>query len=169
MIRNATLGDSVRIAEIYNHYVANTLVTFEYELVSADEIVRRMVNIEAMGMPWTVWEENGTVAGYAYAGSWRERAAFLHTVESAVYLAHDHVGQGIGSQLYRDLLDRLRTKPIKIVVGMVSLPNPQSARLHERLGFTKVGEFSEVGRKFGQWIDVGAWQLKIDGRGVPEN
>jgi len=162
MIRPVEKKDAVRIAEIYNHYVTETLVTFEEEVVSASDIVSRIDSIESKGYPWIVFESNGVVVGYAYAGTWRSRAAFRHTVEVAVYLAHDATGHGSGSQLYGALLDRLREKKIRAVVGMVSLPNPASAKLHERFGFQKVGEFPQVGYKFGQWVDVGAWQLLLE-------
>ncbi len=163
MIRSVQIDDAPRIAEIYNYYITETLVTFEEEVLSVEDVVGRMEKIESKGYPWIVFESDECVIGYAYAGTWRSRAAFRHTVEVAVYLAHDEMGRGIGNHLYGALLDALRILKIRAVIGMVSLPNPASAKLHERFGFQKVAEFPQVGFKFNQWIDVGAWQLMLDG------
>ncbi len=162
MIRPVEKRDAARIAEIYNHYVTDTLVTFEEVVLTTKEVESRMEAIEANGYPWIVFESEGLIIGYAYAGTWRTRAAFRHTVEIAVYLAHDEIGKGVGSTLYGALLDELRRRKIRAVIGMVSLPNPASVKLHERLGFQKVGEFPAVGYKFDTWIDVGAWQMLLE-------
>ena len=70
-------------------------------------------------------------------------------------------GRGIGTQLYQALLDALREKSIHVVIGGIALPNAACVALHERLGFAKVAQFKEVGYKFGQWIDVGYWQILL--------
>ena len=79
-----------------------------------------------------------------------------------MYLHPEHLGHGWGSLLYAALLDDLRQLPIHTVIGGVALPNAASVRLHEKLGFRKVAHFSEVGLKFGRWIDVGYWQLLLN-------
>jgi phosphinothricin acetyltransferase len=76
-----------------------------------------------------------------------------------VYLHPASVGKGIGSRLYDALLTELRGRQIHTVIGGIALPNKASVALHERFGFEKIAHFKEVGRKFGEWIDVGYWQL----------
>ena len=95
--------------------------------------------------------------GYAYAAPWRARAAYRHSVETSIYLAPGAGGRGLGARLYRALFAALPSH-VHAAIGGVSLPNPASVALHERLGFRKVAHFREVGRKFGRWIDVGYWQ-----------
>lgn len=157
MIRNATLADTAVIAEIYNHYVLRDIATFEEEPVEAAEMARRMGEVAAK-FPWTVHEVDGRVLGYAYANTWKARAAYRHSVETTIYLHPDAVGRGIGYPLYMELLGRLQTMGFHAVMGGISLPNEASVRLHEKCGYKKVGEFKEVGFKFGKWIDVGYWQ-----------
>jgi phosphinothricin acetyltransferase len=82
-------------------------------------------------------------------------------VESSIYLAPDATGQGLGSRLYGALIGELRRKGLHCVIGGAALPNPASVALHERLGFSKVAEFREVGFKFGRWIDVAYWELML--------
>ncbi len=161
-IRRCTPADGAALARIYNHYIATTVVTFEEEPVSAEEMMRRIVEVTARH-PWLVWEEHGAVVGYAYASPWKGRAAYRHAVESAIYLDHARTGSGIGTRLYAALIAELRTQGVHAVVGGVSLPNPASVALHERLGFAPVGAFREIGFKFGRWVDVGYWQLVFEG------
>lgn len=162
MIRPVSLDDAPRIAEIYNYYVTDTVITFEEEIVSADEYVDRIKNVLSKGLPWIVAEVDGKLVGYAYATEWRTRVAYRFTVETAVYLDHQEVGNGSGSALYRALIEELKSRGFKTIMGLVALPNPVSQKLHEKFGFKKVGEYKQVGRKFDRWIDVGSWQLMLD-------
>ncbi len=163
MIRDATPDDAEAIAAIYHHYVKNTIITFEIDPVSSETTRERIEEVQRAGYPWLVSETDGTVDGYAYASRFRDRAAYQHSAETTIYLAPNSTGRGIGAALYRALLERLRTMPIHLVVGTIALPNAASVRLHESLGFTRVGAFTEIGRKFDRWIDVGFWQLRLDG------
>ena len=161
MIRPVQLSDADQIVGIYNYYVDQTVITFEEESVSGLEFQKRIQGVLDAGMPWLVAEADVKIIGYAYANHWRKRVAYRFSVESAVYVSHDQVGQGTGSSLYAELLDELENLGMHCVLGGISLPNPDSVRLHERLGFEKVAHHREVGRKFDRWIDVGFWQLQL--------
>ncbi|MDW6005334.1 GNAT family N-acetyltransferase [Vibrio mangrovi] len=162
-IRDVCSDDAAAIAEIYNHYIDNTVITFEEEPVAADVIAQRIRKIQQAGLPWLVAEsEDGVVLGYAYASLWKERSAYRFTVESSVYLAKDTRGKGVGSTLYRSLLTWLQQRGIRHVMGVVALPNERSVGLHEKLGFMKVGEFKEIGFKFNRPVSVGYWQLELN-------
>jgi phosphinothricin acetyltransferase len=158
MIRSATGRDADAIAGIYNHYIAETVVTFEEQTVTATDMIGRMDAVAAASLPWLVAEQEGEVAGYAYAGRWHSRSAYRFTVESTVYLHPQFVGCGLGTKLYEALLSELRDKPIHVVIGGIALPNAASVALHEKLGFEKAAHYREVGFKFDRWIDVGYWQ-----------
>lgn len=165
-IRDAVDGDAAAVATIYNVHVRDTIVTFELDEVDANEMARRMTQVRDLGLPWLVLEEHGVVIGYAYGGQWKARAAYARTVESSIYLADAACGRGLGKCLYMELIERLRTCGIHAVIGGVSLPNAASVALHEGLGFEAIGAFREVGWKLGRWIDVGYWQLRLDGATV---
>jgi L-amino acid N-acyltransferase YncA len=158
MIRSATTEDATRIAEIYNHYVLHSTITFEEHAVPVDEMRQRIAEI-VDGLPWLVWLEDSVVQGFAYASKWKGRSAYRYSAESTVYLAKDSMGKGIGSRLYQALLAELRERRFHTVIGGIALPNAASVALHEKLGFEKVSQFREVGWKFNRWIDVGYWQL----------
>jgi len=159
MLRSATFSDAPVIAQIYNHYIANTVITFEEELVSADEMTQRIAEISSAGMPWLVCQENERVIGFAYASKWKSRCAYRHSVETSIYLRNDATGRGLGHTLYKGLITDLKKQGYHSIIGGAALPNPASIALHEKLGFVKVAHFKEVGRKFDQWIDVGYWEL----------
>ncbi len=161
MIRPVSLSDAPAIASIYNHYIRHTSITFEEETL-ADAVIAARIRDVTASFPWLVWEDQSGIRGYAYAGKWRDRSAFRHCVESAIYLHPDASGRGIGTALYRRLLEELRQRGLHTVVAGISLPNPASQRLHEKLGFEKVAHFSQVGWKFNQWIDVAFWQASLE-------
>jgi phosphinothricin acetyltransferase len=162
LIRPATPLDATRICAIYNHYVTTTTVSFEEDAVSEQEMAQRIADVGAAGLPWLVLEVDGTVAGYAYATKWRVRPAYRYSVESTVYLDRACTGRGLGRTLYGALLDELRKRELHLVIGGIAQPNEGSVGLHEALGFRKVAHFSEVGMKFGRWVDVGYWELRLD-------
>jgi L-amino acid N-acyltransferase YncA len=161
-IRKATETDAERIRTIYNHYIATTTISFEEEPVTAADMAKRIADVGAALLPWLVMLDGGTLIGYAYATKWRVRAAYRFAVESSVYLDPDYAGKGAGTILYEALLAELRQRELHLAIGGIAQPNEASVRLHERLGFKKVAHFSEVGLKFGRWIDVGYWQLKLN-------
>ncbi|MQR01556.1 arsinothricin resistance N-acetyltransferase ArsN1 family B [Glaciimonas soli] len=162
IIRPASIADAEAICHIYNHYVLNTSISFESDVVSTQEMAQRITEVTAT-YSWLVCVQDERIVGYAYASKWRVRAAYQHAVESSVYLAHDVGGKGFGSLLYRALIEELKKLrlPIHTVIGGVALPNAGSVALHEKCGFEKVAHFREVGKKFGKWIDVGYWQLVL--------
>lgn len=160
MIRPVKESDAGQLCAIYNEYVENTTITFEEDPVSTPEMANRIENITS-NYPWLVHVVNDKVTGYTYASRWKERSAYRHAVETGIYLDLTSVGQGIGTQLKKALLEQLREKSIHTVISGIALPNAASIALFEKLGFEKVAHFKEVGYKLGQWVDVGYWQLLL--------
>lgn len=160
MIRAATKDDAGAVAAFYNHYIATTTISFEEQPVAAAEMAGRIGSVGAT-LPWLVFEQDGIVMGYAYATPWRVRSAYRFSVESSVYVSSAHGRKGIGSRLYRALIDELRARGLHTVIGGIAQPNPASIALHEAMGFEKVAHFKEVGMKFGRWVDVGYWELRL--------
>lgn len=158
--REVRAADAPRIAAIYNHYVRETVVTFEEEPVAEAEMARRIAETAA-AYPWLVWEDGDGLAGYAYASSWKRRSAYRHTAECTIYLAPGRTGRGIGRALYPALIEAMRGRGLHAAIGGISLPNPASIALHEKLGFVPIGRFGQVGFKFGRWVDVGYWELML--------
>lgn len=160
LIRACEPRDAAAICKIYNYYVRDTVVTFEEQEVTTADMAARVAAITAQH-PWLVREVDGVIVGYAYASTWKARSAYRFALETTVYLAPEHTGQGHGLALYQELLARLRALHIHCAIGCISLPNAASIGLHEKLGYRKIGQFSEVGRKFDRWIDIGYWELML--------
>lgn len=161
-IRDATPNDAAALAAIYNHYIEHTIITFEEELLSAQEMRQRIEKVLAAGHSWLVALDNDSVIGYAYSCQFRERVAYRFAVEVSVYLAHDTVSKGWGTRLYEALFAQLRTKQFRTAIGGIALPNAASVAIHEKFGMAKVAHFEAVGFKFGEWIDVGYWQVQLE-------
>lgn len=159
MIRQANPKDSSEIGPIYNHYIANSIITFEESAIATEEMAKRIEENFNLDLPWLVAEDKqGKVVGYAYASQWKGRCAYRFSVEVTVYLAPEASGQGLGSALYQELFAELKKRSYHSVIAGISLPNPASIALHEKMGMAKVAHFKQIGYKFNQWIDVGYWQ-----------
>ena len=102
MIRDAFAGDAARIAEIYNHYVLHSIVTFEEEPVPAAEMAQRVEEVRAASLPWLAAETDGRVEGFAYASKWKGRCAYRFSAEVTVYLDPACAGRGIGRASCRE-------------------------------------------------------------------
>lgn len=168
LIKPATAAHAQAVADIYNHFVNDTIVTFEEEPVTAAVMAGRIERTGAdASLPFVVAEQAGRVVGYALAGKWKGRCGYRYTVESAVYVDVARTGQGFGSLLYEGLLAELRRLGVHVVIGGIALPNAASVALHEKFGFDKVAHFREVGFKLGRWIDTGYWQLTLSPGWMP--
>ncbi len=106
VVRAATTADAAALARIYNHYVANSVVTFEETPVSAADMAARLAEVEDLGLPWLVAETPAGVRGYAYAGRWKNRCAYRHSVEVTVYVEPEAVGRGTGHAAVRGAVRR---------------------------------------------------------------
>jgi phosphinothricin acetyltransferase len=158
VVRAAAAQDAEAVARIYNHYVAETIVTFEEEAVTASEMSRRIQEVQGASFPWLLAERGGAVLGYVYATVWRPRRAYRFSTEVTVYVAPGQGRRGIGSGLYASLLPALRDRGLHAAMGGIALPNDASVAFHEKFGFKKVAHFEQAGFKFNRWIDVGYWQ-----------
>lgn len=159
-ISTAELVDASAISKIYNHYIRESVVTFELEEIDSHEMQRRMTSTMA-DYPWLTLKVDGELLGYAYATKWRERVAYQSTAETAIYLHKDAIGKGYGKPLYEALIKEMTERKFHVLMGVIALPNRESSALHERLGFKKAAHFNEVGYKFDRWVDVGYWQMTL--------
>lgn len=157
-IRKVTLEDAEAIQEIYNYYILNSIVTFDEEVKTLDEIKYKITDtIEKY--PWFILEENGELIAFAYANQWKDKSAYNQSVEGTIYIKNKNEGKGIGTTLYTYLINNLKSNGYHSILGVISLPNDSSVILHEKLKFEKVAHFKEIGKKFNRQIDVGCWQL----------
>lgn len=153
--RPATPDDLAAVAEIYAHYVATSVATFELDPPDGEEWRRRYDAIVGAGLPFLVTERAGAIAGYAYCAPWKTRPAYRATVEDSVYVAPDAVGLGCGTELLRDLLGACRAAGIREVIAVIADGgDPASIELHHRLGFVDVGRLTRVGFKFDRYVDT---------------
>jgi phosphinothricin acetyltransferase len=159
-IRLATEDDAGEIADIYAPVVRATIISFEFEPPSADQM-RRRIGSTLERFPWLVYERDGRVSGYAYAAEHGSRAAYQWSADVSAYVREDERRSGVGRALYKSLFAALVLQGFYNAYAGISLPNPASVGLHESMGFRPVGVYSGVGYKLGGWHDVGWWQLAL--------
>ena len=175
IVRDANLEDVKRILEIYDYYVKNTAITFEYVTPTLEEFEMRMKKI-MQRYPYLVIERNGRIEGYAYAGTFIDRAAYDWSCETTIYLDYNAKKCGLGRQLYEVLENALKEMGILNLYACIGYPEAEdeyltnnSAEFHAHLGYKKVGEFHKCGYKFGRWYHM-VWMEKIIGyHGMKQN
>ena len=159
-IRTARAEDAADIQAIYAPFVQETSVSFETVPPSVETMAARISsNLARHG--YFVAQSDAGILGFAYASPYRPRPAYDRTAEVSVYLAPQAQGRGLAQALYRALFAHLAARRFHTAVAIVTLPNPQSAQLHERCGFDHVGSLQDVGRKFGQWHGTAIYQRMI--------
>ncbi|GAA4563109.1 GNAT family N-acetyltransferase [Planotetraspora kaengkrachanensis] len=163
-IRPAGAGDLDAVAAIFAHYVADTVATFEETPPTPSDWRGRLDDLTDRRLPFLVGEVEGQVVGYAYAGPWRPKPAYRHTVEDSIYLAPGWTGRGLGRALLGALLEECEKADVRQVVAVIAdTGDPTSAGLHRAFGFSDVGRLKEVGRKHGRWIDTLLLQRDVTG------
>jgi L-amino acid N-acyltransferase YncA len=160
MIRIARDDDAAAIHAIYAPSVLHGAATFETAL-PGDEAMRDRICSRLQHYPWLVWEEHGRLLAYAYAGRFRDRAAYDWIAETSIYVHADAQRRGIARRLYGSLLDTMRLQGINQAIGAITLPGVASVAMHEAMGFMQAGIWRQCGYKLGQWWDVGVWQKEL--------
>lgn len=171
IIRSASTADAAQILDIYSYYVERTAITFEYEVPSLDEFTARIARTLEK-YPYLVVEDDGAIVGYAYAGTFKDRAAYDRSCELSIYLAHGSQGKGYGRALYEELERRLRELGILNLYACIGSPivedeylTNNSEQFHAHLCFVRAGEFHKCGYKFGRWYNM-IWMEKLIGEHV---
>lgn len=167
-IRVADVSDAEDLLKIYEPYVKNTAITFEYDVPSIDEFRERIVNT-LKKYPYLVAEVSGMIVGYAYAGSFHSRAAYQWGVETSIYVRNDMRGNGIGKVLYIKLENVLKKMGVLNLNACIASPDKEdvyltndSEKFHQTMGFNKVAESHMCGYKFSHWYNI-IWMEKMIG------
>jgi phosphinothricin acetyltransferase len=142
------------VREIYNHYVANSTVTFDEDAMALREWKAKFAYLQKLGLPFLVAESpSGQLLGYALAAPWRQKRAYRFTVESSIYLGPAAAGKGLGRALLGELLERAKAAGIKEVIAVIADQGADaSIALHEKFGFVEIGRMGRVGFKFDRWL-----------------
>lgn len=162
-IRDATAADVPALAAIYAHHVLHGTGTFEEEPPTEAEMAERLARVQGHGWAWLVAEApEGTILGYSYFARFRDRSAYRHTAENAIYVRDDVRGQGVGKALVQTLLERAEAAGFRQMMAVIGdSENTGSIGLHVSLGFRQIGIMKSVGVKFGRWVDVVMMQRSL--------
>ena len=155
VLRPAMEADLDGCRAIYALEVAEGTASFELDGPDLGEMRRRHAAVTALGSVWLVAELADGIGGFAYAGAYRPRPAYRHTLENSVYVARRARGRGLGQMLLQRLIDETTERGFREMIAIIGdSGNHASIRLHERCGFARVGTLEQVGYKFGRWLDT---------------
>jgi L-amino acid N-acyltransferase len=161
-IRDACDSDVSAMLAIYNDVLLTSTAIFSDVARTHDEQARWLEERRAQDRPVIVACSAGELVGYASYGPFRTWPGYRHTVENSVYLAQHARGKGIGTQLLDALLQRAKSQRLHAMIAGIDGDNVHSMRLHAKLGFTKVAELREVGRKFDRWLNLVLYERILD-------
>jgi len=163
-VRQASEEDLAQLNEIYNRYVIETHFTFDIEPMTLAARREWFEHYSTTGRHRVVVGlSDSAVIGYACSSRWRPKPAYETSVETSIYVAPDAVGGGIGTRLYDELFKQLQGEDVHRAYAGIALPNQASIALHERFGFKRVAHFTEQGRKFDRYWDVGFYEKPLGG------
>lgn len=161
LIRHADpLKDAAGCLAVYGPFADNTPASFE-DMAPTLAAFERRIALISRTHAFLVAEEDGQIAGFAYAGAHRERPAYRWTAESSVYLGDGHRGRGLGRALYEPLFALLAEQGFRTILAGITIPNPASVGLHRALGFEEIGVYRRIGWKAGGWRDVIWLELQL--------
>ncbi len=162
LIGPCTRDHAPEILAIYNHEIAHSTSIYDYE-PRTPEVMRAWFDVkERGGLPVLgAFDADGTLAGFATYGLFRDRPAYGRTMEHSVYVRADRRGRGVGRVLLNKIVAAARARELHVLVGVIDAANTASVALHRAAGFTHAGTLREVGYKFGRWLDVDFYQLKL--------
>ena len=170
-IRTATPDDAKELVAIYDYYVKETAITFEYETPSVEEFRGRIEKV-LRKYPYIVIERGKDILGYAYASTFKDRDAYNRSVELSIYIQKDVRRAGLGRMLYEELERRLKAQGILNLYACIGYPDEEdehltldSVKFHEKLGYSMIGKFNKCGYKFGTWYSM-VWMEKLIGEHI---
>jgi L-amino acid N-acyltransferase YncA len=162
VIRKSVLTDLPGILEIYNDAILNTTALYRYEPMTLQMVEQWFDDKTAKGLPIFIADVGGRVAGFASYGSFRPWPAYKYTVEHSIYVHKDCRGKGLAKKLLGTLIDHAAADNLHTIVAGIDSENHVSIGLHRRFGFREVGQVSQVGYKFGRWLDLVFMQLILE-------
>ncbi|WP_426515953.1 GNAT family N-acetyltransferase [Diaminobutyricibacter sp. McL0618] len=162
-IRDAVAGDLPWVREIYNHYVANSTVTFDEDAMTLREWKSKFAYLKKLNMPFIVAvSPSGQILGYALVSPWKQKRAYRFTVENSIYLGAASTGKGLGPVLMQALIDESKAAGLKEMIAVIADKGAEaSIKMHENFGFTKIGEMGRVGYKFDRWLGTVLMQKSL--------
>jgi L-amino acid N-acyltransferase YncA len=162
-LRDARPEDLPDVREIYNHYVANSTVTFDEDAMTLKEWKDKFAYLRKLGMPFIVAESStGQILGYALVTPWKQKRAYRFTVENSIYLGAASTGKGLGPVLMQELIERSKAVGLKEMIAVIADKGAEaSIKMHENFGFVEIGRMGRVGYKFERWLGTVLMQKSL--------
>lgn len=161
-IAPCTIQHAPEILAIFNEAIANSTALYDYRPRTV-EMMAAWFDAKTRG-GWPVigaFEGDGTLAGFASFGPFRNWPAYKYSIEHSVYVHHARRGRGVGKVLLAELIGVAKKRGFHMMVGGIDSTNVASIRLHQSFGFTHCASIKHAGFKFGRWLDLEFYQLLL--------
>jgi L-amino acid N-acyltransferase len=161
MIRAATAVDAAAVAALWNHYIRDTLVTFNWAEKTDAEVAGLIESRQAAGHGFIVASEGAGLAGFATYAQFRSGVGYAHTMEHTILLDVSARGRGVGRALMAATEDHARCGGARSIFAGVSGANPEGRAFHLAMGYAEVAVLREIGRKWDRWLDLHLMQKNL--------
>jgi L-amino acid N-acyltransferase YncA len=145
------------VLAIYSHYVLSTTATFHDRVLTTGEM-REIVFFDTPRYKTFVIFKDNRLCGYVFIAQHKKREAYDGTAEVSVYLRPGESGKGIGSLALGHIEQYARNQGLHVLIATICGQNEESVGLFAKNGYRQCAHYREVGRKFGQLLDIGAYQ-----------
>lgn len=148
------------VLQIYTHYVLHTTATFHTQPLTCEEMREIVFSADPKYKTFVLLAES-QVHGYVLLTKHKPRAAYDESAEVSIYLDAACRGKGLGGFALSRIEEYARTQPLHVLIATICGENKSSIRLFEKNGYTKCAHYKEVGKKFGQRLDILGYQKII--------
>jgi L-amino acid N-acyltransferase len=153
---------AIDILNILNESILNSTALYDYQPRSPASMIDWFKAKETSNFPVIgAIDSQNQLLGFSTYGTFRPQPAFKYTIEHSIYIHKDHRGQGLGRSLLQQLIITAQAQEYHTMIGAIDMANTTSIALHQKLGFTHTGTINQAGFKFGQWLDLGFYQLTL--------
>ncbi len=167
-LRDAEREDAAAIHVIFAEAQPLPAAVWRDEPAPLEEIEGWLDGPDAKRAILVAEDADGAVVGFAALGPFKTGPGWRVSGEISVYVAAAAQGGGIGSALCRAICAKAEALGLATVIAAVDSANPASIALHERCGFTRIGEIERAGAKSGALRDVLLLQRLLESSSAPE-
>jgi phosphinothricin acetyltransferase len=150
------------ILAILNHAIVSSTALFDYKPRAPEAMVEWFRAKTARQFPVLgAIADDGTLTGFATYGTFRAWPAYKYTIEHSVYVHENHRRKGVARALMTRLISVAEQHSYHVMVGGNDANNAASIALHVELGFAPCGVIHHAGFKFGRWLDLAFYELRL--------
>ncbi len=149
ILRPMTPMDWESVAEIYRQGIETGNATFQTEVPSWDNW-----NSGHLKLCRIIAVYQDEIVGWAALLPVSGRSVYAGVAEVSVYVSTQHIGRKIGTNLLGKLISESEKAGFWTLQSSVFAENKASIKIHENLGFRRIGYREKIAKLNGLWRDT---------------